>query len=49
MKEKYCYVNIKNEVVSPFFNTPKEAEKYLDKHGVYSDVWMFALEKVRVW
>ena len=27
-KMKYCYVNIKNEVVSPFFNTKKEAISY---------------------
>ena len=48
-KMKYCYVNIKNEVVSPFFNTKKEAINYLDNGGKIDDSWMFSLEYVRVW
>ena len=48
-KMKYCYVNIKNEVVSPFFNTKKEAVSYLDNGGKVNDTWMFSLEYVRVW
>ena len=48
-KMKYCYVNIKNEVVSPFFNTKKEAINYLDNGGKVNDKWMFSLEYVRVW
>ena len=42
-------VNIKNEVVSPFFNTKKEAINYLDNGGKIDDTWMFSLEYVRVW
>ena len=48
-KMKYCYVNIKNEVVSPFFDTKKEAVSYLDNGGKIDDTWMFSLEYVRVW
>ena len=48
-KIKYAYVNIKNDVVSPFFDTKKEAVSYLDNGGKVNDKWMFSLEKIRVW
>ena len=48
-KIKYAYVNIKNEVVSPFFDTKKEAVSYLDNGGKINNAWMFSLEKIRVW
>ena len=48
-KMKYCYVNIKHQVVSRFFDTKKEAMDYLDNGGKVNDTWMFSLEKVRVW
>ena len=48
VKIKYAYVNIKNEVVSPFFDTKKEAISYLDNGGKVNDTWMFSLEYVRV-
>ena len=47
-KIKYAYVNIKNDVVSPFFDTKKEAIAYLDNGGKVNDTWMFSLEKIRV-
>ena len=31
-KIKYAYVNIKNDIGSPFFDTKKEAISYLDKN-----------------
>ena len=48
-KMRYCYVNIRNEVVSPFFDTKKEAINYLDNGGKINDYLMFSLEYVRVW
>ena len=48
-KIKYAYVNIKNDVVSPFFDTKKEAVSYLDNGGKINNTWMFSLEKIRVW
>ena len=48
-KIKYAYVNIKNDIVSPFFDTKKEAISYLDNGGKINDTWMFSLEKIRVW
>ena len=48
-KIQWCYVNIRNEIVSPFFNTKKEAVTYLDNAGKVNDCLMFSLEKVRNW
>ena len=48
-KLKWCYVNIRNEVVSPFFDTKKDAKQYLNNGGKVNDYLMFTLEQVRVW
>ncbi len=48
LKIKYCYVNIRNEVVSPFFNTKKEAITYIDNGGKINDYLMFSLKKICV-
>lgn len=49
MKIKYCFVNIKGFVVSPFFDTKKQAYTYLDNGGKVDNTLMFKIEKVRVW
>lgn len=48
-KLKWCYVNIRNEVISPFFDTKKDAKQYLNNGGKVNDYLMFTLEQVRVW
>ena len=48
-KIQWCYVNIRNAVVSPFFDTKKEAVLYLNNGGKIKGNLMFSLEKVRNW